>query len=175
MPVPDRGLGTALSSILGQWSADDGDAARAGLDALIPGENQGRGQHQGTPAATGGFRDLVAASLEVLRSLVAVDLSAFVYRVDGEGYRVIGRRPPAGFDAFQLLASARAQLEAGRGFGEYPVGEVRCVGFASAGRRSRGVVLLGRTGERLTTDELRTVAPLCQVFGALLQSATGLG
>ncbi len=173
MPLPDRGLGTALSSILGQWSTDDGSATRAGLDALIPGEGAGRASH-GASAATSGYRDLVAASLEVLRSLVAVDLSAFVYRVDGEGYRIIGRRPPAGFDAFELLTLARGQLEAGRGFGEYPVGDVECVGFASAGRRSRGLVLLGRIGERLTTDELRTVAPLCQVLGALLQSATGL-
>lgn len=175
MPLPDRGLGTALSSILGQWSTDDGAAARAGLDALIPGggPHGAHGAH-GAHAGTGGYRDLVTASLEVLRSLVAVDLSAFVYRVDGEGYRAIGRRPPAGFDAFELLSTARAQLEAGRGFGEYPVGDVRCVGFASAGRRSRGVVLLGRIGERLTTDELRTVAPICQVLGALLQSATGL-
>ncbi len=172
VPVPDRGLGTALSSILGQWSTDEGAASPAGLDALIPGDGPGRAQ--GSSAASAGYRDLVAASLEVLRSLIAVDLSVFVYRVDGEGYRAIGRRPLAGLDPFELLDLARAQLEAGRGFGEYPIGDVECVGFASAGRRSRGLVLLGRAGERLTTDELRMVAPLCQVLGTLLQSSTGI-
>jgi hypothetical protein len=172
--LPDRGLGTALSSILGQWSTDDeGSARRAGLTALIPGDGTGRGL-AGAATGTGGFRDLVIASLEVLRSMVAVDLSAFVYQVDGEGYRVIGRQPPAGFDAFELLTVARAQIEAGRGFGEYSVGDLCCVGVASAGRRSRGLVLLGRIGDRLTTDEVRAVAPLSQVLGALLQTATGL-
>jgi hypothetical protein len=120
---------------------------------------------------------LATLSLEGLRAAVAADLSAFVYRLDGDGYRVIGRRPPAGagLDGFELLAAARAQLEAGRAFGEYAVGEVACIGVTSAGRRSRGVVLLGRIGEHLTTDEVRTVALLCQVVGALLQTASGLG
>jgi hypothetical protein len=171
--LPDRGLGTALSSILDQWSTDDeGSARRAGLTALIPGD--GAGLASAASTGGGGFRDMVTASLEVLRSLVAVDLSAFVYRVDGEGYRVIGRQPPAGFDAFELLAVARTQIEAGRGFGEHLVGDLCCVGVASGGRRSRGLVLLGRIGDRLTTEELRAVAPLSQVLGALLQTATGL-
>jgi hypothetical protein len=166
---PERGLGTALSSILSQGQADPSRVAR--LHSLIPPLAPAS-----PPPAPAAFRDLVALSLDILEALLPLDFCAFLYRRTGEGFRVTGRRRTRAhrFDGFQVLDAARAHLDAGEDAAEMVLGDTSCLAVSSSGRRSQGLVILGRTGARLEDDETRWAVPLCWLLGSVLQASIDL-
>jgi hypothetical protein len=166
---PERGLGTALSSILSQGQVDPTRDAR--LHALIPPVAPAA-----PPPAPAPFRDLVTLSLDILEALTPLDFCAFIYRRTGEGLRVHGRRRARAhrFDGFELLDAATAQLDAGEDAAEVVLGDTYCLAVASTGRRSQGLIFMGRTGAGLQDDETRWAVPVSWLLGSVLQASVDL-
>ena len=137
MALQERGLGTALSSIL------DSRRASERLHALIP------------PAAE-----------------PVPDLCAFVFQSPGEGLQIAGSCDPvltgATF-AFDLLDAVRPHLAGAGRRTEFAVGDLECVAVPFAGPRTRGLLVLGRAGEKPDNVLTGWARSVCRALGAMLE------
>jgi hypothetical protein len=104
------------------------------------------------------------------------DLCAFVFQSAGEGLRITGRWRPALADpdfAFDLLDAARARIGVRDGSSEFVVRGVECVSLPFAGRRTKGLLVLGQAGQRPGDRVSQWAVPMCQALGSLLDTYGG--
>jgi hypothetical protein len=145
------GLGRGLAEILptGESPSPESSAGDAGPE--LPAD-----QHH-----------LMFADLETIAEALGVDLCAYLYRPMGEGFRVVVTTRPdvAGApDPFALLDLMRASVPSIDQ--TVTVGPYECTMITSSGRRSSGVLLIGKLREPLTPTKVRLAWRLCRL-GAL--------
>jgi hypothetical protein len=110
---------------------------------------------------------LLFADLETVADVLAIDLCAYLYRPAGEGFRlVVATRPaaapaPASFALLDLMRESGPSVEQSVSVDPY-----QCTMITTSGRRSSGVLLIGKLQGRLTSTELKLAWRLCRL-GAL--------